>query len=87
MTHRTEPTPETAVERATAEILRHIRWAAANAYKSSNVAALQRIPEAEFLRIVALHLHDKSLTEWCRVFVIPDASDREDHAPEKGAGI
>jgi hypothetical protein len=87
MTHRTEAPKPTPIEQATQDVLAHIRVNAAQAHQARNLnnpAKGFSFTQGEFLRILALYFHDKSLADWCRDLGIPDASDPRDKPSHGG---
>jgi hypothetical protein len=84
MTHRTETNPPTRIERATADTVASIRHNARHFYDEYNVATQHHTTPNEFLRILALYLHDKTLAEWCRDLGIPDATNPADKPSHGG---
>jgi len=84
MTHRTEHAQPTPVEIATREVLQSIPNIARSYFIEHQIAARQRIPEKEFLRILALYFEQKTLADWCHDFGIPDASDPSDKPSHGG---
>lgn len=75
MTSRTEAYQPTPIEQATKRALEMFSEAVSVTYKVYRVQSQHGTTEAEFRRILALYLHDKSLTDWCADLQIEDASD------------
>jgi len=78
MTRRTEANPPAPIERAVLNVIGELDAAIRTHYREEGLQTNSAITEPEFRRIIALHFHDRTLTEWCRIFGIPDATDPED---------
>jgi hypothetical protein len=87
MTHRTEAPTPSPIERATADVLESIRHNAIHFHRERGLANPAKgfsFTEADFLRVLALYFHDKTLAEWCRDLGIPDATDPDDKPSHGG---
>jgi hypothetical protein len=82
MTHRTESSPPTPIEQATATLLQELSANISQAMLRFDIHRTQHIDEKSFRRILALCFHDKSLADWCRDLGIPDATDPADKPGE-----
>jgi hypothetical protein len=78
MTRRTEASPPTPIEQASAAVIESINAAITAHYCELQVGPKQRIPEQEFRRIIALYFTHKTLADWCRDLHIADATDPQD---------
>ena len=78
MTHRTEGSKQTPIEQATMDTVLSIGQNAVHFYREYQVERQNNMTRGQFLRILALYLHDKSLTDWCLDLGIPDAADPSD---------
>jgi hypothetical protein len=81
VTHRTEANPPSPIEIATRDVLESIKNTATLYYSEHGVGAKQGATLPQFLRIVALYFHDKSLADWCHDLGIPDATDPKEAQP------
>jgi hypothetical protein len=83
MTNRTEANPPTTVEIATAEVMDLLSSAITTAHQKHNLNHAARgisFTEAEFRKIIALYLHDKSIGEWASNLGIPNPEKPNAHA-------
>jgi hypothetical protein len=83
VTKRTEANLPTPIEIATRNVLESIRHNAQHFYRENEVRRHHETTEIEFLRILALYFHDKSIADWCNDLDIPDATDPADHAQRR----
>jgi hypothetical protein len=73
-----EANQATRIENATMKILRELDSAITLHSRGERVSGQHGTTEREFRRILALYFHDKSISDWCANFGIPDINDPAD---------